>query len=53
MCVCVWGGGGTLIFSYIRRLQPFLGTQNFEGPRTVFNKEGLPIKIVRDKLQRK
>ena len=29
MCVCVWGGG-TLIFSYIRRLGPFLGVQNFE-----------------------
>ena len=24
------GGGGTLIFSYIRRLWPFLGVQNFE-----------------------
>ena len=23
-------GGGTLIFSYIRRLGPFLGVQNFE-----------------------
>ena len=29
VCVCVWGGG-TLIFSYIRRLGPFLGVQNFE-----------------------
>ena len=36
------GGGGTLIFSDIRRLEPFLGIQNFEGPRAVFNKEGLP-----------
>ena len=24
------GGGGTLIFSYIRRLGPFFGGQNFE-----------------------
>ena len=24
------GGGGTLIFSYIRRLGPFFGVQNFE-----------------------
>ena len=24
------GGGGTLIFSYIRRLGSFLGVQNFE-----------------------
>ena len=24
------GGGGTLIFPYIRRLGPFLGVQNFE-----------------------
>ena len=24
------GGGGTLIFSYIRRLGPFLGVQTFE-----------------------
>ena len=24
------GGGGTLIFSYIRRLGPFLGAQNLE-----------------------
>ena len=24
------GGGGTLIFSYIRRLESFLGVQNFE-----------------------
>ena len=24
------GGGGNLIFSYIRRLSPFLGVQNFE-----------------------
>ena len=32
--MCVWGG--TLIFSYIRRLEPFLGIQNFERPRTVF-----------------
>ena len=23
MYVCVWGGGGTLIFSYILRLRPF------------------------------
>ena len=23
-----WGGGGTLIFSYIRRLEPFLGLKN-------------------------
>ena len=23
------GGGGTLIFSYIRRLRPFLGAQSF------------------------
>ena len=23
-------GGGTLIFSYIRRLRPFFGAQNFE-----------------------
>ena len=31
MCVCVWGGGGgTLIFSYIRRFWLFLGVQNFE-----------------------
>ena len=29
VCVCV-GGGGTLIFSYIRRLGPFFLGQNFE-----------------------
>ena len=29
-CVCVGGGGGTLIFSYIRRLGPFFWVQNFE-----------------------
>ena len=28
MCVCV--GGGTMIFSYIRRLGTFLGVQNFK-----------------------
>ena len=28
MCVC--GGGGSLTFSYIRRLESFLGVQNFE-----------------------
>ena len=27
---CVGGGGGTLIFSYIRRLRIFLGVQNLE-----------------------
>ena len=26
------GGGGTLIFSYIRRLGSFFGVQNFEFP---------------------
>ena len=30
MCVCVWGGGGTLIFSYIRRLGSCIVVQNFE-----------------------
>ena len=30
MCVCVGGGGGTVIFTYIRRLGSFLGVQNFE-----------------------
>ena len=25
VCVCVWGGGGTLIFSYICRLGSFFG----------------------------
>ena len=25
-----WGGGGTLIFSYIRRLGRFFGVQNFK-----------------------
>ena len=29
VCVCV-GGGGTLIFSYIRRLGSFFGVQKFE-----------------------
>ena len=29
VCVCV-GGGGTLIFSYIRRLGSFFLVQNFE-----------------------
>ena len=29
--VCVWGGGGgTLIFSYTRRLRPFLEVQKFQ-----------------------
>ena len=35
--VCMWGvwfpgrgGGGTLIFSYIRRLRSFIGVRNFE-----------------------
>ena len=27
---CVWGGGGTEIFIYIRRLGPFWGVQNLE-----------------------
>ena len=30
MCSRGGGGGGTLIFSYIRRLGPFFGGQNFE-----------------------
>ena len=30
LCVCVCVGGGTLIFSCIRRLELFLGVQNFE-----------------------
>ena len=31
VCVCVWGGGGgTLIFSYIRRFGPFFWVHNFE-----------------------
>ena len=29
-CVCVWGGGYSDIFIYIRRLGPFLGVQNLE-----------------------
>ena len=29
MCVCVCGGGITLIYSYIRRLGPFVWDQNF------------------------
>ena len=30
--MCVWGGGGggTLIFSYVRRLEPFLGVHNLD-----------------------
>ena len=30
VCVCVCVGGGTLIFSYIRRLGSFFRVQNFE-----------------------
>ena len=29
VCVCVWGGGGTLIVSYIRRLDHYLGFNIF------------------------
>ena len=29
-CIQPRGGGGTLIFSYIRRLGPFFGVKNFE-----------------------
>ena len=34
--MCVWGGGGTLIFSYIRRLGSFFGVQKFEFQYFIF-----------------
>ena len=36
VCVCVGGGGGTLIFSYIRRLGSFFGVQKFEFQYFIF-----------------
>ena len=34
--MCVLGGGGTLVFSYIRRLGSFFGVQKFEFQYFIF-----------------